>query len=62
LALSTDALKQEREALMGQLREIEAEQREKEAALKDVRQREIRLKREIEAISTLIDIRSPVTE
>ncbi len=58
MALSTDLLEQERETLRSRLREIEAEQRKAEAVLKDVRQRELRVKREIEAITTLIDLAS----
>ena len=56
MAISIDTLKKEREALKAQLRAIEGEQRELEGQLKKVRQRELRAKREIEALSTLIDI------
>lgn len=56
MALSTEVLEQEREALRTNLREIEDEQRTIEASLKIVRQRELRIKREIEALSTLIDL------
>lgn len=56
VALSTEVLEQEREALRTNLREIEDEQRTIEASLKIVRQRELRIKREIEALSTLIDL------
>ncbi|HSC85722.1 MAG TPA: hypothetical protein VLC09_00545 [Polyangiaceae bacterium] len=58
MALSIDELKSTREALKGKLRELEAEQRRVEAELKGVRQRELRAKREIEAISTLIELAS----
>lgn len=58
MAISIDSLKSEREALKEQLRHLEAEQRRVEAELKLVRQRELRTKREIEALSTLIDIGS----
>jgi len=56
LAIASETLKNERESLKGQLREIETEQRRIEAELKKVRQRELRAKREIEALTTLIDI------
>ena len=56
VSLSPDLLKNERERLRSQLREIEVQQREAEAALKAVRQRELRIKREIEALTTLIDL------
>ena len=39
------------------LREVEGELRKLEAQLKVLRQREIQTKREIEAVSTLIDIK-----
>jgi septation ring formation regulator EzrA len=56
VALSVDILKSEREALKEQLRHIEADQRRVEAELKAVRQSELRTRREIEALSTLIDL------
>lgn len=56
MSISTETLKEEREALKRSLRDIEAEQRKIEGQLKEVRQRELRSKREIEALSTLIDI------
>lgn len=56
VSLSPDLLKNERERLRTNLREIEVQQREAEAALKAVRQRELRIKREIEALTTLIDL------
>jgi len=56
VSLSSDLLKTERERLRALLREIEVQQREAEAALKAVRQRELRIKREIEALTTLIDL------
>lgn len=56
MALSVDILKSEREALKEQLRHIEADQRRVEAELKAVRQSELRTRREIEALSTLIDL------
>lgn len=56
MAISTELLQKEREALKAELREVEAEQRRIEGLLKEVRQRELRTKREIEALSTLIDL------
>jgi predicted nucleic acid-binding Zn-ribbon protein len=56
LAIASETLKAEREALKNELREIETEQRRVEAELKKVRQKELRTKREIEALTTLIDI------
>lgn len=56
MPIAIETLKEEREALKRSLREIEAEQRQIEGQLKEVRQRELRSKREIEALSTLIDI------
>ncbi len=56
MAISTELLQKERESLKAELREIDAEQRRIEGLLKEVRQRELRTKREIEALSTLIDL------
>ncbi|MEZ4227482.1 MAG: hypothetical protein R3B13_41470 [Polyangiaceae bacterium] len=56
MALDLQALKSERDALKTKLRDLETEQRKIEAELKGLRQREIQAKREIEALSTLIDI------
>jgi peptidoglycan hydrolase CwlO-like protein len=56
VALDTASLKSERDKLKDALRELEADQRKLEADLKMLRQREIQTKREIEALSTLIDI------
>lgn len=56
MSLSTDVLTQERDALKSRLREIEVEQRRIDAELKAVRQEELRTKREIEALTTLIEI------
>jgi chromosome segregation ATPase len=55
--LDIAALKSERDQLKAQLRELEAEQRKIEVDIKRLRQREIQAKREIEALSTLIDLR-----
>jgi chromosome segregation ATPase len=59
VSIDVESLKTEREKQKTQLRELEAEQRKLEAELKALRQREIRTKREIEALSTLIELNSP---
>ncbi len=56
MAIDLATLKTERDKLKESLREIEAELRRLEADLKSCRQREIQVKREIEALTTLIDI------
>ena len=56
MALELDTLKNERDKLKESLRELETEQRKNESELKGVRQREIQTKREIEALTTLIEI------
>lgn len=56
MAIDLDVLKSERDKLKEKLRVHEGEQRKLEAELKVLRQREIQTKREIEALSTLIDI------
>lgn len=56
MALDIHSLKAERDNLKEALRQIEADQRRVETELKAVRQREIQTKREIEALSTLIDL------
>ena len=56
MAIDLDSLKSERDKLKEGLRELEAEQRKVEAELKGLRQREIQTKREIEALSTLVEI------
>jgi len=58
VAIAIDSLKSEREALKEKLRQLEVDQRRVEADLKLVRQKELRTKREIEALTTLIDIAS----
>jgi len=52
-----ELLKTERDKLKEGLREVEAELRKLEADVKALRQREIQCKREIEALTTLIDIK-----
>jgi len=57
VAIDLEVLKSERDKLKDGLREVEGELRKLEAQLKVLRQREIQTKREIEAVSTLIDIK-----
>ena len=57
MPIELDILKNERDRLREGLREVEAEVRKAEADLKALRQREIQTKREIEALTTLIDIK-----
>ena len=57
MAIDLEILKSERDKLKDSLREVEGELRKLEAQLKVLRQREIQTKREIEAVSTLIDIK-----
>jgi hypothetical protein len=56
VALDVQILKSERDRLKEVLREIETETRRVEADLKSFRQREIQTKREIEALTVLIDL------
>jgi hypothetical protein len=56
LSIDVESLKSERDKLKEQLRELETEQRKLEADLKTLRQKEIRGKREVEALSTLIEL------
>lgn len=56
VAIDIDTLKAERDRLTAALREVEAGQRRVEAELKTFRQREIQTKREIEALTVLIDV------
>ncbi len=57
MPIDLEILKSERDRLRDQLRETEADVRKAEAELKTLRQREISTKREIEALSTLLDIK-----
>lgn len=61
VAIDPETLKSEREALKESLRELETEQRKLDTELKKLRQREIRTKRELEALSTLISMQEPDT-
>lgn len=51
-----DALKSERDKLKEDLRQLENEQRQLDAQQKTLRQREIRAKRALEALETLISL------
>ena len=65
MPIDVEFLKAEREKQKTMLREVEVEQRKVEGDLKALRQREIRAKREIDALSTLIElqeVRAEATE
>ena len=51
-----DMLKEEREALRKRLIEVDAEQKALDSKVKEARQREIQIKREIEALTVLMDL------
>jgi hypothetical protein len=55
--IDLETLKGERDRFRDALRETEADVRKVEADLKLLRQREIQTKREIEALSTLIEMK-----
>jgi chromosome segregation ATPase len=55
--IELETLKSERDRLRDALRETEADVRKVESDLKTLRQREIQTKREIEALSTLIEMK-----
>jgi predicted nucleic acid-binding Zn-ribbon protein len=57
--IDADTLKSERDRLKDALRELETEQRKLDTELKKLRQKEIRTKREVEALSTLITMQEP---
>ncbi len=57
MPIELELLKTERDTLKDGLREIEAELRKMEAEVKLLRQREIQTKREIEALSTLVELK-----
>lgn len=61
MPIDLDKLKTERTGLKARLRELEQEQRKLEAELKRFRQQELQTKRQIEALSTLIEVQE-VTE
>jgi peptidoglycan hydrolase CwlO-like protein len=56
VAIDPETLKSERDKLKEGLRELEVDQRRLETDLKNLRQQEIRTKREIEALATLIEL------
>ncbi len=56
MSIEVESLKAERDKLKTELRELEVQQRKIEGELKALRQKEIRTKREIEALSTLIEL------
>ncbi|HEX7669337.1 MAG TPA: hypothetical protein VF395_07140 [Polyangiaceae bacterium] len=62
MSIDVESLKVERDQLKAQLRDLEIEQRKLEADIKGLRQKEIRGKREIEALSTLIELHDPKPE
>jgi hypothetical protein len=56
VAVDLEMLKAERDRSKESLRELETETRRLDAEVKSLRQREVQTKREIEALSALIDI------
>lgn len=54
--ISLETLKEEREALRKRLTEVDAEQKQLDVKVKEIRQREIQTKREIEALTVLIEM------
>jgi hypothetical protein len=56
VAIDLETLKSERNKLKVELRELEQEQRKLEAELKKFRQAELQTKRQIEALSILIEV------
>ena len=56
MSIDLHALEKEQVFLQKKLREIEAEQRQLNETVKAIRQKELRRKRELEAISTLIEL------
>lgn len=60
--ISLELLKKERDELKKRLTAIEAEAKELDSKIRDVRQREIQTKREIEAISVLVDLQEAKTD
>lgn len=62
MAISIDVLKSERDGLKKKLAELEVEQKSLDVKVKDLRQKEIQTKREIEALNILIDLQQPTVE
>lgn len=56
MALELDVLRAERDRTKEQLRELEVESRRLESEVKNLRQREVQTKREIDALNSLIEI------
>jgi len=56
VAIDVDSLKQERDRVTEGLRQIEADTRKLDAEVKTLRQKEIQAKREIDALTALIEI------
>ncbi len=56
VGIPLDAMTTERDRLKTELRRVESEQRKLEVELKTLRQAELRAKREIEALTTLIEL------
>jgi predicted nucleic acid-binding Zn-ribbon protein len=54
--MDVDTLKAERDKLKKALRELETEQRRVESELKSLRQQELKTKRQIDALSTLVEL------
>ena len=62
MPIDAETLKSERDQLRLHLRELETELRKTEAKLKNQRQQELKTKREIEALSTLIELQETRSE
>lgn len=60
--IELETLKKEREDLKEKLGKIEAETKELDAKVRAVRQREIQTKRELEALSVLIELQDTEKE
>lgn len=60
--ISIEHLRTEREALKEELRALDAAQRHIEKELKLIRQKELRAKRKLEALTTLIDLEEAAAE
>jgi predicted nuclease with TOPRIM domain len=56
MAIDVESLKQEREQVREALRQIEVDTRRLDLEVKTLRQREIQAKREIDALTSLIEI------
>ena len=56
MPIDVESLKQERDRVKEGLRQIEADARRLDAEVKSLRQREIQAKREIDALTALIEI------